>query len=114
MPRLSESIVPGATTSARTIALVTDANDWHARALGKAFAALGMQTRLTKLPSCHFDTGSRNALYLPDFGAGSPEAVLVRDMAGGCFEAVSLGLGVLHAFSQIGISGWYCARLLDR
>jgi tetrahydromethanopterin:alpha-L-glutamate ligase len=114
MPRLSESIVPGATTSARTIALVTDANDWHARALGKAFAALGMQTRLTKLPSCHFDTGSRNGLYLPDFGAGSPEAVLVRDMAGGTFEAVTLRLGVLHALQEIGIPVWNSARSIER
>ena len=42
MPHLSESIMQGASASSRTIALVTDTNDWHARALGKAFAALGV------------------------------------------------------------------------
>ena len=44
----------GASASTRTIALVTDTNDWHARALGKAFAALGAQTLLLKLAGLRF------------------------------------------------------------
>jgi tetrahydromethanopterin:alpha-L-glutamate ligase len=114
MPRLSESIAPRASTSGRTIALVTDTNDWHARALSKAFADLGAQTRLMKLPACGFDTGSRNGLNLPDFGACPPEAVLVRDMAGGTFEAVTLRLGVLHALQEVGIPVWNGARSIER
>ena len=47
----------GASASARTIALVTDTNDWHARALGKAFAALGAQTHLLKLRGLQFRYG---------------------------------------------------------
>jgi tetrahydromethanopterin:alpha-L-glutamate ligase len=114
MPRLSKSIMPGASASRRTIALVTDTNDWHTRALGKAFAALGAQTRLVKLPACRFDTGSRNGLYLPDFDLGLPDAVLVRDMAGGTFEAVTLRLGVLHALQEIGVPVWNAARSIER
>ena len=57
----------GASASSRTIALVTDTNDWHARALGKAFAALGVQTPLLKLPACGFDTATAHGLSLPDF-----------------------------------------------
>ena len=86
MPHLSESIVPRASASTRTIALVTDKNDWHARTLGKAFAALGAQTLLLKLPACGFDTATAHGLCLPDFDLGLPDAVLVRDMAGGTFR----------------------------
>ena len=114
MPRLSKSIVRCASACGPTIALVTDTNDWHARTLCQAFAALGAQTRLVKLPACRFDTGSGNGLYLPDFGAGLPEAVLVRDMAGGTFEAVTLRLGVLHALQEIGIPVWNGARSIER
>jgi len=114
MSRLSESIAPGVSASGRTIALVTDANDWHARALGKAFAALGAQTRLVMLRACHFDIGSPNGLCLPDFGAILPDAVLVRDMAGGTFEAVTLRLGILHALEEIGIPVWNRARSIER
>jgi RimK family alpha-L-glutamate ligase len=93
---------------------VADTNDWHARALGKAFAALGVQTRLMKLPACRFDTATAHGLCLPDFDPGLPDAVLVRDMAGGTFEAVTLRLGVLHALQEIGIPVWNGARSIER
>src|SRR4029077_9440206 len=92
MPRLSESIARRASTSARTVALVTDTNDWHARGLRRAFAALGAHTVLLKLAACRFDTGKADGLQLPDFDVGLPHAVLVRDMAGGTFEGVTLRL----------------------
>ncbi|MGA8561535.1 MAG: RimK family alpha-L-glutamate ligase, partial [Pseudolabrys sp.] len=76
---------------------MTDKNDWHARTLGKAFAALGAQILLLKLPACGFDTATTHGLCLPDFELGLPDAVLVRDMAGGTFQAVTLRLGFLHA-----------------
>lgn len=114
MPRLSESIAPRATTSGRMIALVTDTNDWHARTLGKAFAALGAQTRLVKLRACRFDTGSLNGLSLADIGPVLPDAVLVRDMSGGTFEAVTLRLGILHALEEIGVPVWNRARSIER
>jgi len=114
MPRLSESIAPRAITSGRMIALVTDTNDWHARTLGKAFAALGAQTRLAKLRACRFDTGSLNGLSLADIGPVLPDAVLVRDMSGGTFEAVTLRLGILHALEEIGVPVWNRARSIER
>ena len=104
----------GASASSRTIALVTDTNDWHARALGKAFAALGVQTPLLKLPACGFDTATAHGLSLPDFDRGLPDAVLVRDMAGGTFEAVTLRLGILHALQEIGVPVWNAARSIER
>jgi len=114
MPRLSESIAPRASTSARTIALVTDTNDWHTRGLCKAFAALGARTVLLKLAACRFDTGAGYGLHLPDFDLGLPDAVLVRDMAGGTFEAVTLRLGILHALQEIGIPVSNAARAIER
>jgi len=114
MPRLSESVARRASTSARTIALVTDTNDWHARGLRRAFAALGAHTVLLKLAACRFDTGKADGLQLPDFDVGLPHAVLVRDMAGGTFEAVTLRLGILHALQEIGIPVWNTARSIER
>jgi len=114
MPRSSELLAPRASAPGPTIALVTDLNDWHARALCKAFATLGAQARPLMLPACRFDTASPNGLILPDFGAGLPDAVLVRDMSGGSFEAVTLRLGVLHALQEIGIPVWNSARAIER
>jgi RimK family alpha-L-glutamate ligase len=93
---------------------VADTNDWHARALGKAFAALGAQTLLLKLPACGFDTAKVHGLCLPDFDLRMPDAVLVRDMSGGTFEAVTLRLGILHALQEIGVPVWNAARSIER
>lgn len=97
-----------------SIALVSDSNDWHARALAKAFAALGARARVLMLPDCRIDTGNANGLSLPGFGAGLPDAVFVRTMSGGSFEAVTLRLGILHALSEIGVPVWNNARAIER
>src|SRR5262249_10478087 len=114
MHPLPELIAPRVSTSGRTVALVTDTNDWHARGLRKAFAALGARTLLLKLPACGFDTATAHGLRLPDFDRGLPDAVLVRDMSGGTFEAVTLRLGVLHALQEIGVPAWNAARSIER
>src|SRR5215510_7026724 len=114
MPHSPEFLAPRASPSGPTIAIVTDSNDWHTRALCKAFAALGAQARPLNLATCRFDTTSPKSLILPGLDTGLPDAVLVRDMAGGSFEAVTLRLGVLHALQEIGIPVWNSARAIER
>jgi len=114
MPRSPESIATHAAASVPSIALVSDSNDWHARALAKAFAALGARARVLMLPACRIDTGNANGLNLSGFGAGLPDAVFVRTMSGGSFEAVTLRLGILHALSEIGVPVWNNARAIER
>jgi len=114
MPHSPELISPRASVSGPTIALVTDLNDWHARTLCRAFAALGAQMRPLMLPACRFDTTSPNGLILPDFDGVLPDAVLVRDMSGGSFEAVTMRLGILHALGEIGIPVWNSPRAIER
>ena len=51
---------------------------------------------------------------MPDFDLRLPDAVLVRDMSGGTFEAVTLRLGILHALQEIGVPVWNAARSIER
>src|SRR5450759_2744190 len=60
------------------------------------------------------DTAIANGLSLPGFGPGVPDAVFVRTLSGGSFEAVTLRLGILHALSEIGIPVWNKARAIER
>jgi RimK family alpha-L-glutamate ligase len=88
--------------------------DWHARALTRAFAALGAATAPVQLTACGFATGSATGLVIDGFGDRLPDAVLVRDMAGGSFEAVTLRLGILHAAREAGVMVWNDARAIER
>jgi tetrahydromethanopterin:alpha-L-glutamate ligase len=96
------------------IALATDGNDWHARALGAAFAALGADVVRLRLEACRFATTRAHGLDLPGFADALPDAVLVRTMAGGSFEEVTRRLGVLHALAALGVPVWNEARAIER
>jgi len=114
MPRSPESIAPRAASSCPAIALVSDDTDWHARALLKAFDALGARAQVAALQDCRFDSAGPGGLRLPGFDAGLPDAVLVRTMSGGSFEAVTLRLGLLHALAELGVTVWNSARAIER
>src|SRR5207302_3175605 len=96
------------------IALVGDRLDWHARELSKALAALGAHAVPVRLSACGFDTQSASGLTFDRFGDRLPDAVLVRTVSGGSFEAVTLRLGILHALREIGVMVWNDARAIER
>jgi len=111
MPRSLEHPPPN---RAPAVALVTDDVDWHARALVRAFAMHGVRTVPIRLPRCGLVTRSASGLHLEGFGETLPDAVLIRTLSGGTFEAVTLRLGVLHALRERGVPVWNDARAIER
>jgi RimK family alpha-L-glutamate ligase len=109
-----ETAVPRVQSPVATVGIVTDTNDWHARSLAKAFASLRVKTRQLRLSDCRIDTGKQRGVVLPGFGDDLPDGVVVRDMSGGTFEAVTLRLGILHALSELNILVWNSARAIER
>jgi RimK family alpha-L-glutamate ligase len=112
MPRSREA--PAAAAVRPGIALIVDRMDWHARALTRAFARLGARAVPVALPACAIETPSRSGLKIPGFGTSLPDAVMVRSMSGGAFEAVTLRLGILHALRALGVTVWNDARAIER
>jgi RimK family alpha-L-glutamate ligase len=96
-----------------SIAVVTDSVDWHARALIRAFARLGARAKPVALPACAITTTSPDGLSIPGFDR-LPDAVIVRSLSGGTFEAVTLRLGVLHALRELTVPVWNDARAIER
>ena len=96
------------------LALAVDEPDWHARALRRAFAALGAEAVPLRLAACGFDTTRRHGLDLPGFADRLPDAVLVRAMGAGSFEEVTRRLGILHALRELGVPVWNDARAIER
>ena len=96
------------------VGLVVDNMDWHARELTRALTALGSTSTPIGLTACGFATPSATGLAIDGFGAGLPDAILVRSMSGGSFEAVTLRLGILHAARELGVMVWNDARAIER
>jgi tetrahydromethanopterin:alpha-L-glutamate ligase len=96
------------------VALVVEGADWHSRMLAQAFAALGVRTRAISLRACAIDTQRPAGLDIAGLGNRLPDAVLVRTMSGGTFQAVTLRLGILHALRENGVLVWNDARAIER
>jgi|SRR5579884_295107 tetrahydromethanopterin:alpha-L-glutamate ligase len=96
------------------IGLVVDNMDWHARALSRALTALGATSTPIRLTACGVATSNPTGLVIDGFGAGLPDAILVRSMSGGSFEAVTLRLGILHAARDLGVMVCNDARAIER
>ena len=94
--------------------MATDPPDRHADELAATFAFLGAEAVPFSLSACHFDGGSASGLAIPGFGATIPDAVFVRSISGGSFEAVTRRLGVLHALRALGVPVWNQARAIER
>jgi RimK family alpha-L-glutamate ligase len=103
-----------AATSRPRVAIVVDRVDWHARELIRALATQGATAVPVKLPACRIDTTHPDGLVIPGFEARLPDAVIVRAMSGGSFEAVTLRLGILHALRERGVTVWNDARAIER
>jgi len=96
------------------VALAVDRFDWHARQLTQALAALGVRTVPFRLSMAQFDTRARFGLKIRGLGAALPDAVIVRAISGGTFQAVTMRLGILHALRELGVPVWNDARAVER
>ncbi len=96
------------------VGLVVDRIDWHARELMAALRVRGIETVPVRLPRCGFATQTASGLHIDGFNDTLPDAVIVRTMSGGTFEAVTLRLGVLHALRELGVPVWNDARAIER
>jgi tetrahydromethanopterin:alpha-L-glutamate ligase len=114
MPHSPDGIARRAAPPIPRIALVSDRLDWHARELAKALAAAGARATLVRLEDCRFETDHPHGLHLPGFAEHLPDAVLVRCLSGGSFEAVTVRLGILHALRESGVPVINDARAIER
>jgi tetrahydromethanopterin:alpha-L-glutamate ligase len=96
------------------VLLVSDQRDWHARQMEAAFTATGARVERIDLADCGFDTSSPSGLSLPVLGWRLPDAVHVRTLSAGSFEAITKRLGVLHALTKLGVTVWNDARSIER
>ena len=114
MHRLANPAALAPTGARPVIGLVTDRMDWHARELRKAFAAAGADVVAFDFSACAIDTQSAAGIIIAGFGDRLPDAVFVRTMSGGTFEAVTLRLGILHGLRECGVPVWNDARAIER
>lgn len=97
------------------IFVVNDATGAQSRSVSAALERHGATTVTDCLASIAFTTENPSGLAFPGFAPGElPDAVLVRSISGGSFEAITRRLGVLHALARLGVPVWNSAQAIER
>ena len=114
MPPLLERVGRSPYGARAVIGLVIERVDWHARELIAALRVRDIEAVPVRLTRCGFATQSATGLHIDGFNGALPDALIVRTMSGGTFEAVTLRLSVLHALRELGVPVWNDARVIER
>ena len=91
-----------------------DGSDLRANGLAGRLRRRGAVVVMAPLAAIAFDSERPHGLAMPGFEHRLPDAVLVRSIAAGSFEAVTRRLGVLHALSRLGVPVWNSAQAIER
>lgn len=114
MPRSPDPIAAGHAPAAPLVGVVADRRDRHAAEVATSLTRLGARAVAVDLSACGIATASPSGLTLDTLGERLPDAMLIRTMSGGTFEAVTLRLGILHALRERGVLVWNDARAIER
>jgi glutathione synthase/RimK-type ligase-like ATP-grasp enzyme len=74
----------------------------------------GAMVATAALADIAFDSTAPYGLTFPRLGKRLPDAVFVRSIAAGSFEAITRRLGVLHALEKMGVPVWNSASSIER
>ncbi|OUR72447.1 peptidase S6 [Methylophaga sp. 41_12_T18] len=85
------------------IVIFNDTHGWHSNQLVTALADLGIETVLADLADCVIDLDSATGLNIPGFDNQLPAAAMVRGIAPGSLEQITLRMDVLHTLAELNI-----------
>jgi RimK family alpha-L-glutamate ligase len=96
------------------ILIASDTTGIQTKSLATRLRRRGAIVATAPLSAIGFDTESSHGLSIPAFVDALPDAVLVRSVAAGSFEAITRRLGVLHALDRLSVPVWNSARAIER
>lgn len=89
--------------SSPKIVIFNDTHGWHSDQLVNALKTFGISAVLTDLADCVIDLDHPTGLIIPGFEDDLPAAAMVRGIAPGSLEQITLRMDVLHTLAELGV-----------
>src|SRR5690554_3969841 len=99
--------------NAPRIIIFNDTHGWHTAQLEHALNTLGIEAVRADLAGCRIDLDCPGGLFIPGFEQDLPAAALVRGIAPGSLEQITLRMDVLHTLSELGVPVLNPARAIE-
>jgi RimK family alpha-L-glutamate ligase len=85
------------------VVIFNDTHGWHSDQLAQALEDLGLQAVLSDLGQCRIDLTYPSGIFIPELDGELPNAVVVRGIAPGSLEQITLRMDVLHILAELDI-----------
>ncbi|MFT7235252.1 MAG: tetrahydromethanopterin:alpha-L-glutamate ligase [Methylophagaceae bacterium] len=95
------------------IVIFNDTHGWHSQRLVDALAIYRVKVILADLADCMIDFDSSNGLFIPGLNGRLPDAVIVRGIASGTLEQITLRMDVLHTLAELNIPVLNTAKAIE-
>jgi RimK family alpha-L-glutamate ligase len=96
------------------VVIFNNSHGWHSDQLENALARYRVTTIRSNLAQCRIDLDLPFGLHIPGLGTKLPNAAIVRGIAAGSFEQITLRLDILHALTELGIPVFNSAPAIER
>lgn len=96
------------------VVIFNDSHGWHSDQLEAALVPCGVTIVRSNLAQCRIDLDLPFGLHIPGLGTKLPDAAIVRGIAAGSFEQITLRLDILHALTELGIPVFNTASAIER
>jgi tetrahydromethanopterin:alpha-L-glutamate ligase len=95
------------------IVIFNDTHGWHSKQLVEALSPYNIKVTLADLAQCRIDLDQPTGLYIPGLKNKLPDAIMVRGIAPGTLEQITLRMDVLHTFAELGIPVFNSAKAIE-
>jgi RimK family alpha-L-glutamate ligase len=95
------------------IVIFNDTHGWHSQQLTDALAPYNAKVILADLAGCLIDLDSPTGLTIPELRDTLPDAVIVRGIAPGTLEQITLRMDVLHTLSELNVPVLNTAKAIE-
>jgi tetrahydromethanopterin:alpha-L-glutamate ligase len=89
--------------SSPKIVIFNDTHGWHSNQLVNALHSLSISAVLADLADCIIDLAHPTGLIIPGFEDQLPAAAIVRGIAPGSLEQITLRMDVLHTLAELNV-----------
>ena len=91
---------PANNTRSPRVVIFNDTHGWHSDQLCRALLSRGLEPVLSDLAACRIDFASPAGIKIPGFDRQLPDAAIVRGIAPGSLEQITLRMDVLHTLAE--------------
>ena len=95
------------------VVIFNDSHGWHSKQIVDALSLYNIRITLADLAKCSINLDQPTGLCIPGLKNTLPDAVMIRGIASGSLEQITLRMDVLHTLAELGVPVFNSAKVIE-